>query len=242
MTSLQSRAIPWTAQDIVGLYCIRFSPVCIWKARVLRVQIQRVRMLRSPPLLLLPVLESGCDSLWLQILTLITQQKMAWRDRALCSTLKLSAFSCAPTSSSLSEMSEPKLDDSNSSNSGKLSVSLPLLLLAIIVNITTDTHVMSRDCVCSTSAWVETVWVKISTVYRFLYGLLFCLKCVKVSGKCTLTQSISLLFQFCTESVPSHDLNGLLLLLDCGSILNHWVKVSPRHKNCVNKFAFKISG
>ena len=39
MTPLQSWAIHWTAQEIVGLYCIRFPSGCILKARVLGVRV-----------------------------------------------------------------------------------------------------------------------------------------------------------------------------------------------------------
>ena len=53
MTPLRPLAIHWNIQDIVGLYCIRFSPVCFLKAR----------MSGSPLLLLLPMLEFDCDCL-----------------------------------------------------------------------------------------------------------------------------------------------------------------------------------
>ena len=78
MTPLQSWAIHWTTQDIAGLYCIRFSSVCISKAVVSR-----------SPLLLLLVPESDCECLWLRILVVGTQQKWLKAVGLLDLTLKL---------------------------------------------------------------------------------------------------------------------------------------------------------
>ena len=103
----------WTTQDIVGLYCIRFSLVCIFKARVLEGGGSW-----SPPLLLM---------LQIVIVTSLTPNpryrhntKLTGSDRALSSNSKLSAFSCPPTASLSSKLSGSMLDTSNSSKSGKL--------------------------------------------------------------------------------------------------------------------------
>ena len=85
-------------------------------------------------------------------------------DRALMFNPKLSAFSCHPTSYSLSEMSGSKLEARNLSKSSKLSVSLPLPSFAIIVNITTViqselTHMTSQDSARSTFSELEALYL-----------------------------------------------------------------------------------
>ena len=92
MAPLQCRAIHWTTQDIIGLHCIRFSPVCILKV-----------MVSGSPLLLL-LLESDRDCLLRPNPGHGYPTKMNQRDRALKFNPNLSAFFHPQTSSQLSEL------------------------------------------------------------------------------------------------------------------------------------------
>ena len=107
---------------------------------------------------------------------------MARSDRALRPNPMLSTFSCLPSSSSLYEMSGSKLDARNSYKSGKLSLSLPLLLFAIIVNMAATIHSKVTHVVTGLHplhfhlSQKHTIWLKIGTVYQLLCGLLRGLK------------------------------------------------------------------
>ena len=112
MAPLQSRAIHWTTEDIVGMHCIRFSPVYILKARVLGVRVicaahaaanARVWLWLS----LTPNPRCGYLAKWLEAIGIYRSYP------------KLSPFSCPPSFSSLTERSGSKLDARNSSKSGQ---------------------------------------------------------------------------------------------------------------------------
>ena len=88
MTPLQFRAVHWTTQDNIGLYFIRFSPVCILKARVLGVRCPSAAAAANARVWLCL---SRAPNPHHQHLT-----KMDWSDRALIPNHKVSVFYCPP--------------------------------------------------------------------------------------------------------------------------------------------------
>ena len=200
-TPLESRAILWTTQDIVGLYCIRFSSVRTLKGRV-----------SGPPLLLLLLLLPMLAWLWLSPTLNPSHRyptKMARSDKAQRSNSKLSEFSRPPTSS-LSEMSGSKLDTRNYPIRQTLCVSVSAVICHYCEYHYNDSFGTSIHDVTGLSllhfsrSQRRAIWLKNWHCLPTFIQLTVHIK--NESGKCSLTRGTVLLFQFCTENVTSHGL------------------------------------